>query len=142
MNVLQKIVFNQINFVSGYVWFTLGTFIGSIALLVPPSWRNEIVQVSDKAQPKSKFWYMFNRVLAGVGSFLVVLAISRTTPSIVQSVSGLRYATIFADAYLSSRFKPSWFREDFNGWGLLAKTTGTGLVIAGLILVGLHGKGS
>ncbi|HEY3454342.1 MAG TPA: EamA family transporter [Bryobacteraceae bacterium] len=142
MNVLQKIVFNQINFVSGYVWFTLGTFIGSIALLVPPSWRNEIFQVSEKAQPKSKFWYMFNRILAGVGSFLVVLAISRATPSIVQSVSGLRYVTIFAGAYLISRFKPFWFREDFNGWTLLVKTTGTGLVIAGLILAGLHGKGS
>ena len=142
MNVLQKIVFNQINFVSGYVWFTVGTFIGSMALLVPPSWRNEIFQASDKAQAKSKFWYMFNRLVAGVGSFLVILAISRATPSIVQSVSGIRYATIFAGAYLISRFRPSWFREDFNGWTLLAKTTGTGLVIAGLILAGLHGKGS
>jgi uncharacterized membrane protein len=142
MNVLQKIVFNQINFVSGYVWFTLGTFVGSMALLVPPSWRNEIFQVSGMAQPKSKFWYMFNRVLAGVGSFLVILAISRATPSIVQSISGLRYATIFVGAYLISTVKPSWFREDFTGWTLLAKTTGTGLVIAGLILAGLHGKES
>jgi uncharacterized membrane protein len=142
MNVLEKIVFNQTNFVSGYVLFTFGTFIGSMALLIPPSWRGQILQVSGKVHKKSKFWYMFNRLVAGVGSFLVVLAVSRASPSIVQSVSGLRYATIFAGAYWISRFKPAWFREDFSGWRLIAKTTGTGLVIAGLILAGLHGEGS
>jgi hypothetical protein len=83
MNVLQKIVFNQTNFVSGYIFFTVGTFAGSMALLIPPSWRREIFQISGQAQTKSKFWYMFNRLVAGVGSFLIVLAISRTTPSLV-----------------------------------------------------------
>jgi uncharacterized membrane protein len=85
MNVLQKIVFNQINFVSGYVWFTLGTFIGSMALLAPRSWRNEILQVSYTAQPKSKFWYMVNRLMAGVGSFKVLLAKSRAKPTNLPS---------------------------------------------------------
>jgi uncharacterized membrane protein len=135
MNVLQKIVFNQTNFVSGYIFFTVGTFAGSMALLIPPSWRREIFQVSGQAQTKSKFWYMFNRLVAGVGSFLIVLAISRTTPSLVQSISGIRYGTIFIAAYLISRFKPSWFREDFTGWALIAKIAGTCLVIAGLTLL-------
>jgi hypothetical protein len=96
---------------------------------------------SDEAGAKSKFWYMVTRFLAGVGSFLVVLSISRITPSLVQSISGVRYGTIFIGAYLISRFKPSWFREDFGGWALAAKTAGTSLVIAGLVLAGLHGTG-
>ena len=82
---------------------------------------------------------MFNRLVAGVGSFLIVLAISRTTPSLVQSISGIRYGTIFIAAYLISRFKPSWFREDFTGWALISKIAGTCLVIAGLTLAGLDG---
>ncbi len=139
MNVLQKIVFNHTNFVSGYVFFTAGTFVGSLALLVPPSWRQQIFQYSEKAEPKSKFWYMFNRFLAGVGSFLVVFAVSRASPSIVQAISGVRYVTIFIGAYLITKLKPSWFRENFRGWTLATKVTATGLVIAGLILVGLHG---
>ncbi len=36
---LQKIVFNNTNFVSGYVFFTLGTAAGALLMLAPPSWR-------------------------------------------------------------------------------------------------------
>ncbi len=139
MNVLQKIVFNHTNFVSGYVFFTVGTFVGSLALLVPPSWRRQIFQNSQGAEPSSKFWYMFNRFLAGVGSFLVVFAVSRANPSLVQAISGVRYVTIFIGAYLITRLKPSWFREDFRGRTLVIKVSATCLVIIGLVLVGLHG---
>ena len=141
MNVLQKIVFDQTNFVSGYVFFTFGTFVGSVALLIPPPWRRQIFESSEKAPPSSKFWYMVNRFLAGVGSFLVVYALSRANPSLVQAVSGVRYATIFILAFLITKFKPSWFREDFRKWPLIAKAAATCFVVAGLVLLGLHGRG-
>jgi drug/metabolite transporter (DMT)-like permease len=139
MNVLQKIVFNHTNFVSGYVFFTLGTFMGSVALFVPPSWRRQILEQSAGAPPKGKFWYMVNRFLAGIGSFLVIYAISRASPALVEAISGVRYAIIFLGAYAVTRWKPSWFQEDFRGWVLVAKTIATSLVIAGLVLVGLRG---
>lgn len=141
VNVLQKIVFNNTNFVSGYVFFTAGTFVASLAMLVPPPWRRQILADSEKAEPKRKFWYMFNRFLAGVGSFLVVFAVSRANPSLVEAISGVRYVTIFVGAYLITRLKPCWFREDFHGWTLVTKLTATGLIIAGLVLVALHGGG-
>lgn len=139
MNVLQKIVFNQTNFVSGYVFVTLGTFVSSLALLIPPSWRRQIMEDSEKAEPRSKFWYMFNRFLAGVGSFLVVFAVSRANPSLVQAISGVRYVIIFIGAYLVTKLKPSWFKENFRGRTLIIKAAATCLVIAGLVVVGLHG---
>jgi drug/metabolite transporter (DMT)-like permease len=139
MNVLQKIAFNATNFVSAYVFFTLGTFAGSMALLVPPSWRKQVFEHSEQAPPKSKFWYMVNRFLAGVGSFLVVFAISRTHPSTVQAISGVRYVLIFICAYLITRFRPNWFRENFRTRALTLKAVGTGLVVAGLVLTALHG---
>jgi drug/metabolite transporter (DMT)-like permease len=141
MNVLQKIAFDATNFVSGYVFFTLGTFAGAMALLVPPSWRKQVFEHSGQAPPKSKFWYMVNRFVAGVGSFLVVFAISRAHPSVVQAISGVRYVIIFIGAYLITRLKPSWFREDFGRRAMLFKATGTCLVVAGLVLVAMHGGG-
>ena len=141
MNVLQKIVFNHTNFVSGYVFFTLGTFAGSMAMLIPPSWRRQITQHSESAQPRSKFWYMVNRFLAGVGSFLIVFAVSRANPSVVQAISGVRYVIIFIGAYLITKWKPSWFREDFRGLTLVIKVSATALVVAGLVLVGMHDGG-
>ncbi len=139
-NVLQKVVFNGSNFVSGYVFFTLGTFAGSMALLIPPSWRSQIIQNSrSKDQPKNKFWYFVNRFVAGVGSFLVVYAVSRTNPAVVEAISGVRYVVIFLGAYAITRWRPRWFTEEFGRWPLLVKATATSLVIAGLVLIGMQG---
>jgi succinate dehydrogenase/fumarate reductase cytochrome b subunit len=138
-SVLQKVAFNGTNFVSAYVFFTLGTFLGSMAMLIPPPWRRQIFEYSEEASPSSKAWYMFNRFTAGVGSFLVVYAVSRAHPAIVEAIAGVRYVIIFIGAYGITKLKPSWFREDFRPWVLVAKATATCLVVAGLVLVGLHG---
>ncbi len=136
--VLQKIVFDHTSFVSGYVFFTIGTTVGALAMLIPPSWRRQIFEHSEEASPRSRFWYMVNRFLAGLGSFLVVFAISRTTPALVAAISGVRYVIIFIGAYGITRMRPQWFREDFRRWPLTAKLAGTLFVVAGLVLVGLH----
>jgi len=139
VNVLEKVVFNQTNFVSGYVWFTIGTFSGSLALLARPSWRKQIFAESGQAEPRNRFWYFANRVISGVGSFLIYYAISLTHPAIVDAIGGVRYGVIFIGALLLTKLKPNWIKEDFSGWQLVSKTTGICLVCAGLVLVGLHG---
>ncbi len=139
-NVMEKMVYDRTNFVSGYVWFTIGTFLGAISLLVPPSWRKQIFHNSgDKAEPSNRFWYFVNRFLSGVGSFLVVYAISRTHPEIVSAISGVRYAVIFVGALLLTKLKPTWLKEDFSGAELVTKIVGTCLVIAGVALSGISG---
>ena len=138
-NVLQKLAFNDAKFVSGYVFFTIGTFVGSVALLLRPKWRRDIFQHSEDAPPRSKAGYMMNRFVAGVGSFLVVYAVSRTSPSMVVAISGVRYVVIFLGAWAVTTWIPRWFREDFTRRSLLIKACGTALVVAGLIFAGLHG---
>jgi len=140
VDVLQKIVFNNSNFVTGYVLFTLGTFAGSLALLIPPSWRKQVFERSKQAPPKRKVSYMTNRFLAGVGSFLVVYAISRANPALVEAISGVRYAVIFVGALAITLMKPDWLKEDFSGRVLAAKLTATGLIVAGLAVLGLQGR--
>ncbi|MGH9588132.1 MAG: hypothetical protein ACRD3F_14365 [Acidobacteriaceae bacterium] len=137
--VLQKMAFDGANFVSGYVFFTVGTFAGSMALLLRPLWRKQIFQDSEEVPPRSKAGYMMNRLLAGVGSFLVVFAVSRIAPSLVEAISGVRFVVIFIGAYLITQFRPSWFKEDFTRRALVVKIVGTSLVVAGLILVGMAG---
>jgi drug/metabolite transporter (DMT)-like permease len=139
VTVASKIVYNHTNFVTGYVWFTVGTFVGSMALLIPPSWRKQIFAESAKDNPSNRFWYFVNRFLSGVGSFLVVYAISLTYPAMVNAISGVRFGIIFLGAYLLTKFKPSWLQEDFSGWQLATKTFATCLVVAGLAIASISG---
>lgn len=139
-DVLQKLAFNGSGFVTGYVFFTLGTFVAAVALLIPPSWRRQIWASSGtKDKPRSQFWYFVNRFVAGVGSFLVVFAVSKASPALVEAISGVRYVIIFIGAYAITQWKPSWFKEDFRRWALVTKATATSLVIFGLVLVGIQG---
>ncbi|HZT38295.1 MAG TPA: DMT family transporter [Bryobacteraceae bacterium] len=139
-SVLQKMAFERTNFVSGYVIFTTGTFLGALLFLIRPSWREQIFRQSEQASPRSKEWYFINRFVAGVGSFLIFFAISKASPAVVEAISGIRYVIIFLAAYLVTTYYPAWLKEDFHGWTLGAKTIGTGFVAAGLILIGLKGE--
>lgn len=139
MNVLQKLVFDHTNFVTGFVFVTLGTTVGALMMLIPPQWRHDIFEYSEEAPPRSKWGYMANRFTAGVGSFLGVYAVSLTNPALVEAVSGLRYVIVFIGAYAITRLKPEWFQEDFHWRVLIAKVSATALVVAGLVATALQG---
>jgi uncharacterized membrane protein len=139
--VTQKLAFNQTNFVTAYVFFTLGTFACALAFLLRPAWRRQIFQKSEHASPRSKAWYFANRFLSGVGSFLIFFAISKANPAIVDAISGVRYVLIFTGAFLLTKYRPKLLCEQFTGWALTAKSIATALVVAGLVLVGLEGTG-
>ncbi len=141
VNVLQKLVFDNTNFVSGYVIFTVGTFVGALLLLVRPSWRRQIFIASERAEPRSRFWYFVNRFISGVGSFLIFYAIDLAHPAVVDAISGVRYAIIFVGAYSLTQFRPEWLRENFRGSVLVGKSVATLLIVAGLVLLGLHDRG-
>jgi drug/metabolite transporter (DMT)-like permease len=139
VNVMEKVVYDHTNFVSGYVWFTIGTFAGALGLLLRPSWRRQISSESGQDDPRNRFWYFVNRFLSGVGSFLIFYAISLAHPAIVDSISGVRYAVIFISVYLLTKFHPEILQERFSGRELVTKSIATALVVAGLVLVGMKG---
>ena len=139
VNVLEKVVYNQTNFVTGYVWFTIGTFAAAMAMLIRGSWRRQIFREAAENEPRSRFWYFVNRFLSGVGSFLVFYAISLAHPAVVDAISGVRYAIIFVGALLLTKLRPQVLSENFRGYQLVGKVVATGLVIAGLVVVGESG---
>jgi drug/metabolite transporter (DMT)-like permease len=141
-NVLQKIVFNEVGFISGFVCYAVGMFVAALTLLIPPAWRQQIVHPGQQPQAKNRISYFANRLVAGIGSFLVIMSISLTSPALVEAISGTRYVVVFLGAYAITRLRPRWFKEDFTTRALVIKTVGTGLVVAGLILAGLHGRHS
>ncbi|MGH9717760.1 MAG: hypothetical protein ACRD4R_13675 [Candidatus Acidiferrales bacterium] len=139
VTVVTKVVYNHTNFVTGYVWFTIGTFGGSMSLLIHPSWRRQIFKETAHDNPSNRLWYFVNRFLAGFGAFLVVYAISLTQPAMVNAIAGVRFVVIFIGAYLLTKLRPMWLKEDFRGWQLATKSFATALVVAGLAIAGLSG---
>jgi drug/metabolite transporter (DMT)-like permease len=145
VNVTEKIAFDRSGFVTAYVFFTLGTFAGSLLLLIRPSWRRQIFENTGESSRKeagrsSRFWYFVNRFVNGLGSFLVYYAISVATPAIVDAIASVRYVVIFLGAYAITCWRPRWLREDFHGMVLAGKAAATLLVASGLVLESLKGR--
>ncbi len=134
-NVLEKIVFNATGFVPGFVFITLGTFIGSMFMLLPPAWRAQIMTTSEKSSAHSRFWYFVNRFMNGVGAFLVFYAISLASPALVDALAGVRYGAVFVGVLALTRLAPSVLSENFSGGVLLGKSFATLMVGAGLVLL-------
>ena len=139
VNVLQRIVFTETNFVTAYVFFTMGTCAGALLLLAPRRWRQQIFKQSEEADPRSMFWYFVNRFIDGVGSFLIFYAISLTHPAIVDAISGVRFVIIFVGALLLTRMRPAWLQEDFSGRTLAIKVFATAIIVTGMVWLAMHG---
>ena len=137
-NVLQRIVFQRASFVSGFVFISLGTFSTALLLLGRSGWRRQIFTATEKARESSRIAYFLNRFMNGLGSFLIFYAISLTHPAIVDALAGVRYTVVFVGAFALSRLCPSVLNEDFHGWTLAGKLSGTGLVATGLALLAIH----
>jgi len=58
----------------------------------------------------------------------------------VEAISGVRYIVCLS-GLRDHHLKPVWLREDFRKCVLVAKVVATGLVVAGLVVVGMRGGG-
>lgn len=97
---MLKEVLENTEFINGFIWNRAGFFIAGLSLLAFPIFRRQIVR-SFKAGKKSKktvastgSLFILNKIMAGVGSFLIVLAISKGAVSSVNSVGSVQFAFI------------------------------------------------
>ena len=56
VNVLQKQVQDHSYFVTGYVWFIIGTFAAAMALLSRSSRRKQILSESGQDDPRNRYF--------------------------------------------------------------------------------------
>jgi len=131
-NVLEKLVFDHTNFITGFVLTKAGAFLAAFIFLLVPRWKACIIGYSSAARPTHRLIYFSNRIIAGLASFLILYAISLEHPALVEAIGGFRYAVIFIGALLITRWRPSWLKEIFRGWTLAGKILATLLIIVGL----------
>ena len=131
-NVLAKLVFDETNFVTGFVLIKLGGILAAILFLVYPSVVRSLFSSKSDTVPSNKFLYLLNRGYAGVGSLLVNVAIFMAHPALVDATQSFRYIIIFL---------ASWFllKEISRGRVLVYKIIATFLVVTGFVWLGFVG---
>ena len=132
--VLLKLLFNHIGFIDGLFWTRMG-FVGSAFLsLASPHVRREVRFSLEHAPSKSKFLFIFNKVLAGIGFIILYFAINLGSVSLVNALLGFQFLFTFI-LVLFLRDRISGIRENTDKHVLANKLAGITSVLIGFLFL-------
>jgi len=133
--VMLKYLFNYQDFITGFVWSRLGLVLGALILLLYGPWRREIKSSMQKATAGVSSLMLGSKVVAGLGSLLVSLAVFQGDVSLVNALKGLEYVFLFLLTVLLSKRFPDILHEKLSRGIILQKTIAIILICAGLVLI-------
>ncbi len=129
--VLNKIVFEQSNFITGFFWIKIGAALPALILLFFKNFRREILSSTRQSPSRHRLLYLSNRAYAGAGSVLFNFAIFLGShPALVDAIQSFKYVVIFLAAWLI-------LKERFGGKTLLGKILATIFIFLGIFLLGI-----
>jgi len=135
--VFAKFVFSNQEFVSGFVWTRIGSFLGALALLAIPFAGGHIFMTTKTVQTKTGALFVTNKALAGVSFFLLNYAISLGNVTLVNALEGTKYAFVFLFVLLLSVYKPQLLSEDIRFTSILQKFVAIILIAAGIFIISI-----
>ncbi|TRZ77553.1 hypothetical protein D4R87_02485 [bacterium] len=124
-------------FFNVYIWIRIGFFLTAMTLLLRKKNRQAIFNTARSAGKSSWLFVIGNKALAGLGAFLINVAVAIGSVSIVYSMQGIQYAFIFIFAVILSVKLPSILHEELNRSELWHKILAILLIGGGLIALSL-----
>ncbi|PIZ99837.1 MAG: hypothetical protein COX77_00320 [Candidatus Komeilibacteria bacterium CG_4_10_14_0_2_um_filter_37_10] len=133
--VIAKYVFDEIGFISGFVWARIGSFIAAIILLIPQDNRRVIKANFSHHGGGAAPLMIMGQVAGALSSILVNVAISLGSVTLVNALQGLNYAFLFFMVLILGKWHPEWLREELNKEIIIQKVIAIFLIIVGLYLI-------
>lgn len=130
----SKQVYNTQDFVSGFIWVRLGTFLTVLFLLIRRSSREEILTEIKAGNKKknNKFIYFSTQGLGALGSILQNYAVALGSVALVTSLQGLQYVLLLVFSMAMTFFYPKIIKEDYSRKKLIKKIIAIIFVALGL----------
>lgn len=98
--VLLKALFNNTDFVDAFFWSRMGNVFAGLSLLLFPSVRNHVFEITKKTTKKTGALIIANRVLGGLAFLCILYAIRLGSASVVNALSALQFVFIFLMIFL------------------------------------------
>jgi len=116
-----KFLYLQQPFLSSFIWIRIGTFLASLALLIPKHFRKEILRGLKKIKGKNSILFFSNQGIAAIGFLLQNYAIFLGSVAIVNALQGVQYAFLLVLAGLISVFFPKLLKENVSKMIIIQK---------------------
>jgi len=134
-NTLSKIVFDNTNFATGFVWIKIGGVLTAFGFLFFKQVRESIITISKEKVIHSRVPYLANRLLAGTGSALLQYAILLGVPALVDATASFQFVVVL----IGSLFI---LKEHYKIKILISKLIAVAVISFGVVWLALGGFAS
>ena len=132
--VLLKYSFSETGFINGLFWTRIG-FVGSAFMsLASGHVRHEVRDSYRQAPNRSKFLFVFNKFLAGIGFIILYFAINLGNVSLVNAMLGIQFLFTFL-LVVALRDSVPGIKEKIDKTVLTNKLAGITSVLVGFIIL-------
>lgn len=132
--ILLKWTFNYGTFLNGFFWTRMGLVGMAFLALIQTPVRKEVVLSFKNSPHSSRFIFLVNKIIAGIGFALLYLAIKLGNVSVVNALLSIQFAFIFLFAFIF-REKIPGISENLTNPVVARKITGIVLAAVGLLLL-------
>lgn len=132
--VLIKYAFDKQGFINAFVWSRVGVFLASFLILLRPAWRRMIFSSGRQMTKSVSGGLVVGKILAGVGSLFVHLAVLKGSVTLVNAIQGVEYVFLLALTVILS-LKFSDFLEEKITVKIMAQKIMAILLIGGGLLI-------
>ena len=132
--VAAKFVFSNQEFVSGFVWTRIGSFLGALLLIFIPFVRRQILH-DENGESICRRAFIANKTLAGISFFMLNYAIALGNIALVNALEGLKYLFILILALIITRKLPAVLAEEITPFVLVQKVVAVAAIAAGLVVL-------
>ncbi|MFH1667848.1 MAG: GRP family sugar transporter [Candidatus Komeilibacteria bacterium] len=133
--VISKYLFDQVGFISGFIWTRIGSFIGALILLLWVKNRKAIFQNVGSTGQQTTFLFIGGQLAGGLYFILLNWSISIGSVTLINAMQGMQYVFLFFIVLLLSKNHPEWLKENTSKKILLQKIFSIVLIGIGLFII-------
>jgi len=140
---LEKYIYLNHHFISGFIWNRLGNLLAAAALFMHPSIRQNIISavITKPKLKKNKGTFkifFFGQACGGLGAFLQRYAIKLGSVSIVSALQGTHYIFLLIFTVVLSIKFPKILKEKISGKILMQKIIAISLISLGILILTIN----
>ena len=132
---LSKWVYGHTEFLTGFIWMRLGSFLAAVLMLALPGLRHDIRSTSRTTTKSSIYFFLINKVI-GAGSFVLLnYALFLGPASIIDAMKGLEQVFVFIIAVSFTKFYPEMLEESYTKKDIEGKLAAIASFIIGFTIL-------
>lgn len=135
--VLTKYIFNNLDFINGFIWPRIGSFAVALFLLFNRQTRKDIFEKSRKMKRSIFIVFIGGQVLGALSFILINYAISLASVTLVNVLQGVQYAFVFVLVLLLMPRFPKLLKEQLKTAIIIQRVISVIIIGAGIALINL-----